>query len=433
MTRRLPALHWQIAIALALAVAAGFFLGELPGFLKFCEFAGKLFLNGLKLLIVPLVLSAMIGGVGAITESSALGRFGLRTLAFYLGSGLIAILTGLLVVNLIQPGVIDGKPAGALLGLDASTSDVMAKVEGKGSDDMLAVVLRMVPENVFAAAASGDMLGLILFGFLFGYFVSQLPKDLHRTQREFWQGVYEVMLRIAKVVMSFAPIGVFGLVTPIIAKTGWEAFKPLLWFCLAVLCALTVHATVTLPLLLRLIGRVSPLRHFRVMAPALLTAFSTSSSAASLPVTLDRLENHAGVSRKVTGFVLPIGANVNTDGTALYECAAAMFIAQAYGLPLDFPTQFTIVLAALLTSIGVAGIPSASLVAIAVILGSIGLPLEGVGLILAVDRVLDMCRTAVNVFGDSCAAILVARLEGEDGVLGEPALATRRTPAPPAG
>lgn len=420
-----PALHWQIAAALLLAVLAGFFLGDVPAFLKFCEFAGKLFLNGLKLLVVPLVLSAMIGGVGAITESSMVGRYGLRTLAFYLGSGMLAILTGLIVVNLLQPGIVDGKPAGSLLGLDASTAEVMGKVEGKGTDDMLGVILRMVPENVFAAAASGDMLGLILFGFLFGYFVSQLPKELNRTQREFWQGVYEVMIRIAKVIMAFAPLGVFGLVAPVIAKTGWGAFKPLAWFCVAVLCALAIHLGVTLPLLLRLIGRVSPLRHFRAMAPAMLTAFSTSSSAASLPVTLDCLENRAGVSRRVTGFVLPIGANVNTDGTALYECAAAMFIAQAYGLPLDFSTQFIIVLAALLTSVGVAGIPSASLVAIAVILSSIGLPLEGVGLILAVDRVLDMCRTGVNVFGDSVATVLVARLEGEDGVLGEPALPGR--------
>lgn len=422
---RLPALHWQIAIALVLAAIGGFWLGDFPAFITFCEFAGKLFLNGLKMLVVPLVLSAMIGGVGALTESSALGRFGLRTLAFYLGTGTIAIITGLVAVNVFEPGIIDGKPAGALLGLDASTSQVMDNVKGKGAGDMLAVVLRMVPENVFAAAASGDMLGLVVFGFLFGYFVSQLPKDLHRTQREFWQGVYEVMVNIAKVIMGFAPLGVFGLVAPIIAKTGWSAFKPLAWFCVAVLSALAFHILVTLPIVLRVIGRVSPLRHFRAMAPAMLTAFSTSSSAASLPVTLDCLENRAGVSRRVTGFVLPIGANVNTDGTALYECAAAMFIAQAYGLPLDLPTQFTIVLAALLTSIGVAGIPSASLVAIALILTSIGLPLEGVGLILAVDRVLDMCRTGVNVFGDSCATILVARLEGEAGVLGEPALPGR--------
>ncbi len=374
------------------------------------------------MLVVPLVLSAMIAGIGAITETRALGRYGLRTLAFYVGTGTVAILTGLLVVNLLQPGVIDGKPAGALLGLDAESQDVMSRVEGKGAHNMLDVVLRLVPDNLFAAAATGDMLGLVLFGFLFGYFVSQLPKDLHRTQREFWQGLYEIMIRIANLVMRLAPLGVFGLVASIIAKTGWSAFRPLAWFCVAVLGALAIHVLIALPLVLRLVARVSPLKHFRVMAPAMLTAFSTSSSAASLPVTLDRLEKQGGVPQRITGFVLPLGANVNTDGTALYECAAAMFIAQAYGLPLDLPTQFIVVLAALLTSVGVAGIPSASLVAIALILGSIGLPLEGVGLILAVDRILDMVRTAVNVFGDSCATVVVARLDGEDGVLGEAAM-----------
>ncbi|WP_411887234.1 dicarboxylate/amino acid:cation symporter [Hydrocarboniphaga effusa] len=415
---RLPALHWQIVIALALAAGAGFWFGDVAGFITFCDFVGKFFLNGLKLLVVPLVLSAMIAGIGAITQTKALGRYGLVTLGFYVGTGFIAILTGLLMVNLLQPGIIGGKPAGPLLGLDSDVGDVMSTVQGKGAGDLLDVLLRLVPENLFAAAAAGDMLGLVLFG----YFVSRLPSGLHKTQREFWQGLYEIMISIANVIMRLAPLGVFGLVAPIIAKTGWSAFKPLAWFCVAVLGALTIHVTVTLPLVLRFVARVSPIKHFRTMGPAMLTAFSTSSSAASLPVTIDRLEKHGGVSQRITGFVLPIGANVNTDGTALYECAAAMFIAQAYGLPLDLPTQFIIVLAALLTSVGVAGIPSASLVAIALILGSIGLPLEGVGLVLAVDRILDMCRTAVNVFGDSCATVVVARLNGEGGVHGEPAL-----------
>lgn len=416
-----PALHWQIAAALALSVIAGITLGQNEVLLESSAFLGTMFLNALKMLIVPLVLSAMISGLAAIPDTGAMGRFGLRTLAFYVGSGLVAILTGLLAVNLIQPGIIDGLPAGERLGLAAGSGEVLKQVQGHGGGEMLAVLQRLIPQNVFKAAADGDMLGLVTFGFLFGYFVSQLPEALNEAQRTFWQGIYEAMIRVAKLVMAFAPIGVFALVAPVIAKTGWAAFRPLAWFIVAALSALAAHFLVTQPLILKLIARVSPLRHLRVMAPALLTAFSTSSSAATLPVTIDCLENKAGVSRRVTGFVLPIGANVNTDGTALYECAAAMFIAQAYGLPLGFGTQFTIVLAALLTSVGVAGIPSASLVAIAVILSAIGLPLEGIGMILAVDRVLDMCRTAVNVYGDSVAAIVVARLEGE-AVLGAPPL-----------
>ena len=422
---RLPALHWQIAAALALAAIGGATGGADPLLLKICGFLGTIFLNALKLLIVPLVLSAMIGGMAAITESRTLGKLGIYTVAFYLGSGTIAILTGLVAVNLFTPGIIDGKPAGELMGLAANSGGVLETVKSKGMDDMLAVIQRLVPENIFAAAASGDMLGLVAFGFLFGWFVSKLPKDLNLTQRNFWQGVYEVMTGIAGVVMRAAPIGVFALVTPVIAKTGWEALRPLAWFFFSVIAALSVHALITLPLILRFIAKVPAYGHIRAMAPALLTAFSTSSSGASLPVTLECIEKKAKVSRRVTGFVLPIGANVNTDGTALYECAAAMFIAQAYGLPLDFATQFTIVLAALLTSIGVAGIPSASLVAIALILTSIGLPLEGLGLILAVDRLLDMCRTGVNVLGDSTATIVAARLTGEEGVYDLPALKTR--------
>ena len=237
------------------------------------------------------------------------------------------------------------------------------------------------------------------------------------TMQNFWQGIFEVMMRITDWVMKFAPIGVFALVAKVVASTGFDAFIPLAVFMLTVLSALAVHVFVTLPLLLKFIARVNPLRHYRAMAPALLTAFSTSSSSATLPLTMECVEKNAGVSNRTTSFVLPLGATVNMDGTALYECVAAMFIAQAYGLELTFATQFTIVLIALLTSIGVAGIPAASLVAIVVILAAIGLPAEGIGLILAVDRILDMCRTSVNVFSDSCGAVLIARSEGEETAL----------------
>jgi len=228
------------------------------------------------------------------------------------------------------------------------------------------------------------------------------------------------MMKITEWVMRFAPIGVFALVAKVVAGTGLEVFKPLLVFFLTVLLALLAHMFIVLPLMLRFLAKVNPVRHYQAMSPALLTAFSTASSSATLPLTMDCVEKNAGVSNRTSSFVLPLGATVNMDGTALYECVAALFIAQAYGLELSLATQFTVVLVALLTSIGVAGIPAASLVAISIILGTIGLPAEGIGLILAVDRVLDMCRTAVNVFSDSCAAVIVARSEGEkDLLLGE--------------
>ena len=252
--------------------------------------------------------------------------------------------------------------------------------------------------------------------------MSRLPEALARVQRGFWEGFYEVMIRLTNIVMRFAPIGVFGLVAEVIAQTGWDSVRPLAVFFVTVLLALATHALVTLPLVLKFVARVSPLRHYAAMAPALTTAFSTSSSAATLPVTIECMEERARVPRKVTSFVLPIGANVNTDGSALYECVVVMFIAQAYLGDLDIARQFVVVLGALITGIGIAGIPSASLVGIAVILGAVGLPLEGIGLVLAVDRILDMCRTTVNVLGDSCGAVVVGRLEGEDGILGEKAL-----------
>ncbi|MEO6697427.1 MAG: dicarboxylate/amino acid:cation symporter, partial [Gammaproteobacteria bacterium] len=252
---------------------------------------------------------------------------------------------------------------------------------------------------------------------LFGYFMTRLTGRNGEVLRGFWQGVFEVMMHITGWVMKFAPIGVFALVAKVVAATGLAAIQPLLAFFFTVLLGLAIHFFGVLPLLVRLLGRVSPLAHYRAMAPALLTAFSTASSSATLPLTLECLEKNAGVSNRVASFVAPLGATVNMDGTALYECVAVMFIAQAYGIDLNFATQMLVVLLALLTSIGVAGIPAASLVAIVVILGAVGLPAEGIGLILAVDRLLDMCRTTVNVFGDMCGAVIIARSEGETDVL----------------
>ena len=255
---------------------------------------------------------------------------------------------------------------------------------------------------------------------LFGIFAARISGTVGQVQRDFWAGVRETMMHITALVMRFAPIGVFALVAKALSSTGVEAIRPLAMFFFATLGGLVFHLLVTMSVLLALVGRVSPLRMLKAMTPALLTGFSTSSSAGTLPVTLDCLRTRAGVSERVTGFTLPLGAAINLDGTALYECAAAMFLAQAYGLHLDFVTQFVIVAMAVVTSMGVTGIPSASLVAIAVILGAVGLPLEGLGVLLAVDRVLDMCRTAVNVYGDGCGAVVIGRLEGETGILAKP-------------
>lgn len=416
-------LHWQIIIALLMAVLVGSVVGTKTAifgvtFYSIFAFVGTLFLNALKMIIVPLIISSLITGIAGIGGTHGLGRLGSKTILFYMVTSLLAILTGLLFVNLFNPGIIDGLPARDVLGLTAEQGAIASgKIMGKGTADIAGVFLSMVPTNIVAAAANGQMLGLIFFSILFGYFMTRISEPYAEAQYNFWQGLFEVMMKITEWVMRFAPIGVFALVAKVVAGTGVEVFKPLLIFFFTVLLALLAHMFIILPLMLRLLVKVNPVRQYQAMAPALLTAFSTASSSATLPLTIDCVEKNAGVSNRTSSFVLPLGATINMDGTALYECVAALFIAQAYGLELSLATQFTVVLVALLTSIGVAGIPAASLVAISIILAAIGLPAEGIGLILAVDRVLDMCRTAVNVFSDSCAAVIIAKSEGEQDLL----------------
>ncbi|POP51945.1 dicarboxylate/amino acid:cation symporter [Zhongshania marina] len=419
--RNIP-LHWQIAAAILLAVTAGVIGGPDAGigslhFTAVYAFLGTMFLNALKMLIVPLVMSSIISGMAGV-GGDKLEKLGGKTLLFYASSSLVAILIGLAVVNVIAPGSGDNQALAATISSnDPELSDTLSKVEGRGASDIVQVFVRMVPTNVVNAAANSEMLGLIFFSLLFGFFLARSKSEHAKTLTHFWQGVMDIMTEITMWVMRFAPIGVFGLVAKTVAITGFAAFKPMLLFFFTALLALLIHAFVALPLVLKYVAGVSPKKHYAAMTPALLTAFSTASSSATLPLTLKSIQEESGVSKQVSGFVLPLGATVNMDGTALYECVAAMFIAQVYGLELGFVQQFTIVMIALLTSIGVAGIPAASLVAISVILGAIGLPLEGIGLLLVTDRILDMIRTAVNVFSDSCAAVVIARSEGEDTLI----------------
>ncbi|MGH8494915.1 MAG: dicarboxylate/amino acid:cation symporter [Gammaproteobacteria bacterium] len=434
-------LHWQILIALILAIAAGLLTGRETGvfgisFFAMYDFVGELFLNALRLLIVPLIMSSIICGIAGIGSGGALGRLGGMTLFYYLATGLVATFTGLVIVNLISPGIVDGEPAREILGLSAAKGAAAAEeIGGRGAADLTQVFLDMIPPNIVEAAANGQLLGLITFSLVFGYFMTRIEAPFSEHLWQLWQGIFQVMMRITDLVMKFAPLGVFALVAEVVASIDPSEMAELAQtvglFFVSVMLGLIFHAVVTLPALLFFVGRVSPWRHYRAMSTALLTAFSTASSSATLPVTMECLEKNAGVSNRISSFVLPLGATVNMNGTALYECVAAIFIAQAYGLELTFATQFTVVIIALLTSVGVAGIPAASLVAIAIIMQAIGLPLEAIGIILAVDRILDMFRTALNIFGDTCVAVVIARHEGEQGILqAEPAAsALPREPA----
>jgi Na+/H+-dicarboxylate symporter len=411
-------LHWQILAAIVLAAVAGSLAGETAGigdvtWYAVFDFVGTMFINALKMLIVPLITSSIIVGVAGIGSSGDLGKLGGKTLLFYGLTTFLAIIVGLILVNLVSPGIVNGVPAREILALNADSGDLMERVGERGAGDIIEIFLRMVPPNIVRAAAEGQMLGIIFFCLLFGYFITRIDTNLSEPLFAFWSAVFQVMMKMTEWVMLFAPLGVFGLVARVVAKTGFDAARPLLVFAIVVLLALAVHVLVTLPALLRWIGRVSPGATLRVVFPAMLTAFSTASSSATLPITMECVEHDAGVSNRICSFVLPLGATVNMNGTALYECMAAMFLAQAYGLDLSLSVQFSIVVIALVTSIGVAGIPSASLVAIAIILAAVGLPIEAIAVLFVFDRVLDMARTSVNVFGDACCAVIVARLEGE--------------------
>jgi Na+/H+-dicarboxylate symporter len=420
-------LHWQILIAIILAGIAGsiiFSYRESTGieptlltipYISIFDYVGTIFLNALRMIIVPLIMSSIIVGVAGIGSGGNLGALGGKTILFYATTTLAAILVGLLVINAIGPGYDgNGDPVGDQLALSADTAELEASVAGKGPGDVAKVFQRMVPPNIVAAAVEGQMLGIIFFAILFGYFMTHLSHDYAEPLFKFWDGMFHVMMKMTEWIMKFAPIGVFGLVGAVIAEAGLKATGPLAVFSISVLLALAIHAFVTLPLLLRFVGRVSPVKTLIGASKPMLTAFSTASSSATLPVTIKSVEENIGVSNKISSFVLPLGATVNMNGTALYECAAAIFIAQAYGLDLTIGVQFSIVVIALMTSIGVAGVPSASLVAIAIILTAIGLPIEALGVLMVFDRILDMARTSINIWGDCTAATIVARLEGEE-------------------
>ncbi len=423
---KMPALHWQILIALVLAAAVGLGFREAQLFgtplVAVYDFFGTLFLNALKMLIVPLIVSSIVAGVAGLGRVQGFARLGIKTMGYYLLTSSLAILAGLTFVNALQPGILDGEPArGRIESSETETGAKLEQIGDRDAGDMASVFVQLIPPNIVNAAVEGNMLGLIFFSLLFGYFVTRLDDAPRRHMTDFWQAFNDVMLRMTELIMAFAPIGVFALVAKVTAETGVEAFRSAGIFFITVLLALATHAFITLPILLIALGRVKPWRHYKAMSPAALMAFSTASSSATLPVTMDCVQKRAGVSRGTSSFVLPLGATINMDGTALYECVAAIFIAQAYGIELGFTQQFLVVALALLTSIGVAGIPAASLVAIVIILNATGVPAEGIGLLLATDRILDMLRTSLNVFSDSCGAVIIAKSEGEDKVLADAA------------
>jgi len=419
-----PIAATPILVAMAFGALVGWLIGpegRVGGVevLGFFEFLGTIFINLLKMVVVPLISASIITGVASVGSGRDLGRLGMKTLAFYVFTTLLSVLIALALVDFVKPGIVNGVPARELLALDTSSDVVNASVQQRAAVTVFDTLLSIVPTNIMQAAGTNNLLGVMFFSVLFGFFLARIELPYRQTLLEFWQGVFRVMMRMTIWVMSLAPIGIFGLTARVVARSGVHAAGPILAFGACVVAGVLIYAVVALPLLLRFAGLRRPFSLFSAMSPALLTAFSTASSAAALPLSLECLEKRAGVSERIASFVMPLGTSINHAGSALYECAGAMFIAQAYGLQLSFGQQFTVVTLALLTSMGVAGIPAASLVAIAVILSAVGLPPEGIGALLVLDRLLDMARTAVNVFADAVCTVIVARLEGETAVLAE--------------
>ncbi|MFO1078166.1 MAG: dicarboxylate/amino acid:cation symporter [Planctomycetota bacterium] len=422
--RRRLALHWWILLAMLAGVLAGLaavLLGEPAArfVATWIKPVGTIFLNLLRMIAVPLVLFSLVAGVAGLNDTSRLSRMGGKTIALYLATTAVAITIGLVVVNLVRPGA----------GMDPATRDALresltAEFGARASEQVAAAqkvdigqqIVDIVPKNPFAALAETEMLQIVFFALLLGVGLTRLGQKGTHVAAVF-QTLSDAVIEMVHLIMRIAPLGVFALLCSVVSELGedrarlGELLSALLAYMFTVVAALGVHLFVIYGLLLRLLARVPFRRFLRAMAPAQLLAFSSSSSAATLPLTIDRVEKGVGVEEEVSSFVLPLGATVNMDGTGLYQGVAAVFIATLYGMDLTLGDQASIVLTATLASIGTAAVPGVGIVMLTIVLGQIGVPAEGIALILGVDRPLDMCRTVVNVTGDATVATVVAASE----------------------
>lgn len=418
--------HWRILIALGLGLGYGV-LAAVAGWGDFTNNwiapFGTIFLRLLLLIAVPLVIASLITGIASLADLQKLSRIGGKTIAMYIGTTLIALVIGLGVVNLVKPGatIPDDLRARLQDNYETDTADREMAVQDARERGPLDPIVDMVPENILDAATNNRaMLNVVFVAFLFGVALMLLPREKSAPLLCFFESLDAVIIKIVEIVIVFAPIGVFSLIAGTITSVSgdnpadvMQLLTALGLYCLTVLVGLAIHALVTYPVLLRLLTPLK-LRYFLAgIVPAQLVAFSTSSSAATLPVTMKNVQHNLGVSDEVASFVLPLGATINMDGTALYQAVAAVFIAQTLGISLDLGAQTTIVFTALLASIGTAAVPSAGIVMLVIILETVGVPLEGIALILGVDRILDMCRTATNITGDAMVATIIAASENQ--------------------
>ncbi len=410
------ALHWKILIGMALGVFLGLIMSNFEGGEKivtdWIKPFGNMFINSLKLIAVPLILGSLIKGVSDLKDISKLSKMGGRTIGIYIITTVIAVSIGLILVNIVKPGksISEATRAELVKNYSKSASEVKDSADAQRQNGPLKALEDIVPSNVFAAASdNGNMLQVIFFAIFFGIGLILIPEAQSQPVKVFFDGFNEVILKMIDLIMLAAPFGVFALLASLIVESpSVDLFKALAWYALTVMLGLAIMICFYL-LIVYVFTKKKPSFFMNGIGPAQLLAFSTSSSAATLPVTLERVTEHLGVEEEVASFVLPIGATINMDGTSLYQAVAAVFIAQAFGLNLDFTTQLGIVATATLASIGSAAVPGAGMVMLVIVLAQAGIPEAGLALIFAVDRPLDMMRTTVNITGDPAVSMIVAK------------------------
>ena len=418
------ALHWKILLGMALGVIVGLIMTNFDGgkelIQNWVKPFGKIFINSLKLIAIPLILAALIKGVSDLRDISKLSKMGGRTIVIYIFTTIIAVSIGLLLVNIIDPGksISEETRTEMVKNYSGDTQKYKETAKAQKESGPLQALVDLVPENIFAAATSNrNMLQIIFFAVFFGIGLILIPEEKGKTVKHFFDGFNEVILKMVDLIMLAAPYGVFALLVALVAESpSLDLFKALGWYAVTVIIGLMLMVVVYI-LIVFFYTKKKPTFFMNGMAPAQLLAFSTSSSAATLPVTMERVTEHLGVEEEVASFVLPIGATINMDGTSLYQAVAAVFIAQAFGMDLELGTQLGIIATATLASIGSAAVPGAGMVMLVGVLGYAGIPEAGLALIFAVDRPLDMCRTIVNVTGDAAVSMTVAKSVGK---LGEP-------------
>lgn len=409
MNKKKMGLTTMIFIGLILGAIFGAVINPMPsGYVKdtlivggLLKVIGKLFVSSIKMLVVPLVFVSLVCGSAAIGDVKKLGRVGVKTLSFYLATTAIAISIALMVANFIDPGK----------GLDMSKLQ-KAETTVAAQTSVIDVITGIIPDNPIAAMATGNMLQIIFFSLLVGISLAHLGSKGERLVKLF-EDLNELIMKMITIIMLAAPVGVFALVASTFATMGWGAAKQLAKYMICVVLALLIHCLFTYTGALTFIGRINPLNFFKKFAPVMNVAFSTASSNATIPVNVEACEEKLGVSKNIASFTIPLGATINMDGTAIMQGVAVIFIAQIYGIELTMTNFLTVILMATLASIGTAGVPSVGLITLSMVLQSVNLPVEGIAMIMGIDRILDMCRTVVNITGDAMCTILVAKSEGE--------------------